>query len=517
MRKIKILWTDDEIDLLRAHILFLEEKGYEVLTAANGDDAIGQVKSGDFDIIFLDEHMPGKSGLETLEIIKNIAPSIPVVMVTKSEEEDIMDEAIGSRIADYLIKPVHPKQILLSIKKHIDQKRLVTRKTTSAYRSQFSEIGQMINQARTFDDWTAIYRRLVFWELELEVSDDEGMTEVLKIQKVEANRGFSRFITTNYLSWFREKESSRPLLSPGIIRHAVLPLLEKEERVIFIILDNLRYDQWKLLSPLIAEDLVIEKEEIFCSILPTATHYARNAIFAGLMPLEINSHFPELWRFEDEEGSKNIHEEELLKTQLQRLGKKYPLRYEKISNIAAGQKVVEQAADLQSFPLNVLVYNFVDILSHSRTEMEMIRELAGDEAAYRSLSLSWYQHSTFRDMIRSISNKKFRVVITTDHGSIRVNNAVKVVGDRETSTNLRYKTGKNLNYNPNQVFEISDPESIHLPRTNLSSRFIFAMNDDFLAYPKNYNYYANYYKNSFQHGGISMEEMLVPLVTLRSK
>ncbi len=517
MKKIRILWTDDEIDLLRAHILFLEEKGYEVVTAKSGDEAIELVRSSLFDLIFLDEHMPGKSGLETLEEIKDISPTVPVVMITKSEEEDIMDEAIGSRIADYLIKPVHPKQILLSIKKQVDQNRLVSRKTTSGYQSQFSEIGQMINMANSFDDWKDIYSRLVYWEIELEQHGDTGMNEVLRIQKYEANRGFSRFVSSRYESWFRPDSRDKPLLSPAVFRHAVLPMLDRGEKVVLILIDNLRLDQWRTLSQAFADHLDLVSEELYCSILPTATHYARNALFAGLMPLEIVKHAPELWKFEDEAGSKNVFEEELLRRQLVRLGKKITFRYEKVSNQAEGQKLVEQAANFDSFPLNVLVYNFVDLVSHARTEMDMIKELASDESAFRSLSLSWFRHSSLNQLIRSLEGKNFKVVVTTDHGSIRVNNAIKVVGDRESSTNLRYKTGRNLNFNRGEVFEVRNPESIHLPRTNLTSSYIFAQNDDFMAFPKNYNYYAGLYKNTFQHGGISLEEMIIPLAILQSR
>ncbi len=517
MKKIRILWTDDEIDLLRAHILFLEEKGYEVVTAKSGDEAIELVRSSLFDLIFLDEHMPGKSGLETLEEIKDISPTVPVVMITKSEEEDIMDEAIGSRIADYLIKPVHPKQILLSIKKQVDQNRLVSRKTTSGYQSQFSEIGQMINMANSFNDWKDIYSRLVYWEIELEQHGDTGMNEVLRIQKYEANRGFSRFVSSRYESWFRPDSRDKPLLSPAVFRHAVLPMLDRGEKVVLILIDNLRLDQWRTLSQAFADHLDLVSEELYCSILPTATHYARNALFAGLMPLEIVKHAPELWKFEDEAGSKNVFEEELLRRQLVRLGKKFTFRYEKVSNQAEGQKLVEQAANFDSFPLNVLVYNFVDLVSHARTEMDMIKELASDESAFRSLSLSWFRHSSLNQLIRSLEGKNFKVVVTTDHGSIRVNNAIKVVGDRESSTNLRYKTGRNLNFNRGEVFEVRNPESIHLPRTNLTSSYIFAQNDDFMAFPKNYNYYAGLYKNTFQHGGISLEEMIIPLAILQSR
>jgi len=514
MKKIRLLWADDEIDLLRAHVLFLEEKGYEVVTATNGNEAIQLVKSSVFDLVFLDEHMPGIGGLETLEIIKDISPALPVVMITKNEAEEIMDEAIGSRITDFLIKPVHPKQILLTIKKCMDQKRLVSEKTTSGYQSQFGEISRLINMAAGFGDWKEIYRRLVYWELELEKHGDTGMREVLRTQKYEANRSFGKYITASYPSWFEKDPPEKPLLSPGVFKQVVVPRLQNHEKILFILIDNLRLDQWKAMAPIFAEHLNIASEDLYCSILPTCTHYARNALFSGLMPLEIMKHHPDLWKFEDEPGSKNIHEGELLKRQLTRLGMNIPFRYEKVGNLDEGHKLVEQWQDMKAFSLNVVVYNFVDMVSHARTEVEMIKELAADEPAFRSLSLSWFRHSSLLDLIREISSEKFTLILTTDHGSIRVNNPIKVVGDRESSTNLRYKTGKNLNYNPREVFEVFDPEKIHLPKTQLTSRFIFARNDNFMVFPKNFNYYAGFFRNTFQHGGISLEEMMVPLVVL---
>ena len=516
MKKIRILWTDDEIDILKPHILFLEAKGYDVLTASNADDAITIVGSEELHLIFLDENMPGKSGLEVLPVLKEMAPDVPIVMITKSEEENIMEDAIGAKIDDYLIKPVNPNQILLSIKKLIDQKKLISDKTLAGYQAGFGEISRMINMAGSFEDWTEIYKRLVFWELELGISESAGMEDVLQMQTVEANQEFSKFVKRNYKKWIN-KELTGPVMSPDILSKWVLPLIEEGEKVVLLLIDNFRYDQWKTVYPLLQDDYKIEIEEIFYSILPTATQYARNAIFSGLMPLEIQKTFPQWWYFDEESEGKNKFEAQLLEKQLQRHGKNISFHYEKITNSEAGEKLLNNLPNYLNNSLTVVVYNFVDMLSHTRTESEMIKELAGDEKAYRSITHSWFKHSPILEVVKMLSEKNIKLIITTDHGTTKVSHPLKVIGDRNTSTNLRYKTGRNLDYNPKEVFEIIRPEEIGLPKSNISSKFIFAANDDFLVLPKNYNYYVNYYKNTLQHGGISLQEMLIPFVVLSPK
>lgn len=511
-KQITILWVDDEIELLRPYIIFLEKKGFALDTATNGGDAIELVKGKDYDLIFLDENMPGLSGLEVLSTIKSLKSFIPVVMITKSEEENIMEEAIGSNISDYLIKPVNPNQILLTIKKNIDKKRLVSEKTTMTYQSQFGKITSDINSARSFQDWQEIYKNIVYWELALEKSSDSAMDEVLSHQKQEANREFCRFIQKNYEAWFSDRTDERPLLSTGILARKVFPHLKEGRKVFFILIDNLRYDQWKTLEKKILEFSRIEEEDLYCSILPTATQYSRNALFAGLMPEDIYKITPEYWVFDEEEGGKNLKEKELLEKQLHRAGLNVSMKYNKVNNQRTGKKLAESASSLMESDLNVIIYNFVDMLSHARTDVEMIRELADTEAAYRSLTASWFQHSYLLDLLKQISGKDIQIVLTTDHGSIRVENPVKVVGDRKTSANLRYKMGRNLNYDKKKVYEIRRPSAVHLPKQNLSSSYIFAIENDYLVYPNNYNHFVNYYKNTFQHGGISMEEMLIPVL-----
>ncbi len=517
MRKTNILWVDDEIDILRAHILFLQKKDYYVDTATNGLDALGKVKTNFYDIIFLDENMPGMTGLETLNHIKTISPNVPVVMITKSEEENIMDEAIGAKIADYLIKPVNPNQILLSIKKNTDQKRLVTKQTTSAYQMQFSEIGMRINDRLNYDEWIDIYRQLVYWEIELSGSDDNTMDEVLTMQKDDANKGFFKFFRDNYLGWLNIESGDRPLLSVDIFKKRIFPLLNAGKKVFILVIDTLRFDQWRVISPVFESYFHIAAEELYFSILPTATMYARNAFFSGLMPLEIEKYFPELWEDDDNEGNKNKHEELLLIKQLERFRRKESLFFEKISGVRRQSQIAESIKNILSNELSVMVFNFVDMISHARTEMDMIRELANNEKAYRSLTLSWLNHSLLIDILKYLSDKDIEVIVTTDHGSIRVDNPVKVIGDRETNTNLRYKLGRNLNFKSKQVFEVRDPREAFLPLRNVSTTYIFAHNKDFFIYPNNYNYYSNYYKDTFQHGGISLEEVIVPLVRLVPK
>ena len=509
-----LLWVDDEIELLKPYVIFLEKKEYEVVTATNGQDALDLCRERAFDLIFLDENMPGLSGLETLSMIKEINPTIPVVMVTKSEEEDIMNQAIGSKIADYLIKPVNPNQIFLTLKKHLHKREIETEVTNTGYQQNFMKIGMQINDSYTLKEWEEVYRRLVYWELELS-STDGGMSELLKAQKAEANNGFAKFVKKNYLQWMQNSDE-RPLMSPDIFKKSVFPLLSQGEKVFLVVFDNFRYDQWREIAKELADDFVFEEQ--FClSILPTATQYARNAIFSGLMPSQIEQMYPELWVDEDEEDGKNLNEEQLIKTQLERYRRKNTFSYFKLNSSMESEKLVERIKNLMSNDLNVLVINFIDMLSHARTESRMVRELASDERAYRSITASWFKNSPVRELFRELAKLDVKIVVTTDHGSIRVNNPVKVIGDKNTNTNLRYKLGKNLSYNQKQVFELKNPKAVFLPAPNISTTYIFAQNEDFFAYPNNYNYYVGYYKDTFQHGGISMEEMLVPLVTMQSK
>ena len=510
-----LLWVDDEIELLKAHIIFLEKKGYEVITVSNGSDALDQCAQQTFDLILLDEQMPGSSGLETLQKTKEIQPATPIVMVTKSEEENIMNQAIGSKIADYLIKPVNPNQILLTLKKNIHRKEIETEVTQTGYQQDYSQISMLINDCRTFSDWSDIYKRLVHWELELS-NTDSGMTDMLVMQKEDANNGFAKYIAKHYLDWVAKGNTERPMMSPDIFKKKIFPLLDAGEKVFLIVIDNFRYDQWRLLSREIG-DLFDIDESLYLSILPTATQYARNAIFSGLMPQQIASMYPDLWVDEDEEEGKNLNEGPLIQTQIDRYRRHDKFSYHKINDSLGTDKFLSQFNNLRQNDLNVLVVNFIDMLSHARTEMKMVRELASNESAYRSITLSWFRHSVLAELFRMLSQTDYKVIVTTDHGSIRATKPIKIIGDRNTNTNLRYKLGKNLSYNAKEVFTIKDPHKAQLPSPNISTSYVFATGDAFFAYPNNYNYYVSYYKDTFQHGGISMEEMIIPLITLSSR
>ena len=517
MNNINILWVDDEIDLLKPHIIFLEQKEYIVTTCQSGTEAIEIIDTKNFDIVFLDENMPGLTGLETLSEIKERRANLPVVMITKSEEEYIMEEAIGSKIADYLIKPVNPNQILLSLKKNLDHTRLVSQKTTSNYQQEFRKIAMDLSMVNSYEAWIELYQKLVYWEIELEDIEDAAMFEILESQKNEANIQFGKFLDKHYQDWFNNP-SEAPTLSHNLFKELVVPELSKDQPTLFIVIDNLRYDQWKVFEPVITNHFKVENESAYYSILPTATQYARNAIFSGLTPLEMEKQHPNFWKNDTDEGGKNLYEDQFLDSNLRRLGlRDLTWEYHKISSLRAGKKLVESFKSKKDNDLIAIVYNFVDMLSHSKTEMEVIKELASNDKAYRSLTLSWFKNSPLLEIIQQAQQLGFKLIITTDHGTINVKHPSKVIGDRNTSLNLRYKTGRSLTFEDKDVLSAASPESIGLPSINMSSSYIFAKGELFFAYPNNYNHYVSYYRNTYQHGGVSLEEVIIPFAVLNPR
>ncbi|WP_298369000.1 bifunctional response regulator/alkaline phosphatase family protein [uncultured Lutibacter sp.] len=516
MGGISILWVDDEIDLLKPHILFLEKKGYTVTKCNNGADAIDLCEENNYDIVFLDENMPGLSGLETLSEIKSKKANLPIVMITKSEEEYIMEDAIGNKIADYLIKPVNPNQILLSLKKNLDHSRLISEKTTSNYQQEFRKISMDLAMVNSYEDWVDIYKKLIYWELELEDINDTGMVEILESQKQEANSLFFKFIKKNYQDWINDPENA-PVLSNNLFKKIILPEVKDASGTLLVIIDNLRYDQFSIVEKSINKYYKKIKEIPYFSILPTATQYARNSIFSGLMPLEMEQKHPNLWKNDPDEGGKNLYEEEFLKAQLSRLRENIKAEYLKITNLKSGKQLSDNFNSVKQNDLTVIVYNFVDMLSHAKTEMEVIKELASDDKAYRSLTNSWFINSPLFEMIQKAQTLGLKLIITTDHGTINAKVPSKVIGDKNISSNLRYKTGKSLSFEEKEVFAVKNPKDIMLPSLSMSSSFIFAKEDYFFAYPNNYNHFVKYYRNTYQHGGISLEEMIIPCAIFAPK
>ena len=517
MNTVKILWVDDEIELLKPHILMLQTRGYEVDVCNNGYDAIDMATETAYDVIILDEMMPGMTGLETLPLIKDIRPTTPVIMVTKSEEEDIMDKAIGSKIADYIIKPVNPSQMLLLIKKHVHSQQLVTEQITADYRAEFGRITQMVQNASTFAQWAGLYRKLVGWDIDISASSDESVKEILQYQKNEANQEFCKFVCRNYRDWINRRDDDTPVMSHTLMRSKIFPVADANPKTTLLLIDNFRYDQWRSINPFLRGYFDVATEDFYCAILPTATQYARNAIFAGLMPLAIDKLMPNKWLNDNEDGGKNQYEEDFLRRQITQSGKRYKWSFDKLARPEAGRKLIDNINHVYDADFSVIIYNFLDILSHARTETDIIRELTEDDASFRSLTRSWFEHSELFTLLRMLSEHGHTVIITSDHGTVRVDNPIRVTGDRETSVNLRYKTGRNLAYNPKEVFEITRPEEVQLPSINLSSSYIFAYNHDFLVYNNDANRHIRYYRDTFQHGGISMEEMIVPYIVLQPK
>ena len=522
MKQKRILWVDDEIELLRSHIIFLSEKGYEVDTVTNGEDAIASVKEKVYDLIFLDEMMAGKGGLETLGEIKEINSGIPVVMVTKSEEETLMDEAIGGKIDDYLTKPVNPSQILLVCKKILEGRKISGQYAAKDYLNDFNEISRQLLMNPDYDEWMDIYLKLTGWDVELDTHPGLGLRQTLNDQKKEANKEFSKFVEKNYPDWIALKNDEyRPRLSPEIAENFLFDFLRKENKtVFFFVIDCLRLDQWLIMEKHLNELFKIDKQYYY-SILPTATPYARNSLFSGLFPSEIEKYYPQLWQSgNDDENSLNRYEKELLQLLLdrKRIKLRNELKYIKIIDPEVGKNFENNILSYKNTHFTAVVVNFLDMIAHGRSDSDILKEIAPDEAAYRSLTNSWFIHSSLFGTFKSIAKMdNVKIVLTTDHGSIRSLRGAKVLGDREASTNLRFKYGRNLKVDEKHAVFIKNSEDYKLPRRGVTINYIIAKEDYYFVYPTDYHKYLTYYKDTFQHGGISMEEMILPVITMEPK
>ena len=514
MKNSSILWIDDEVEHLTSHFIFLKEKGYQPTACTNGNEALDLVAQNDYDVVLLDENMPGMSGLETLAALKAAHPQLPIVMITKNEEEVVMNEALGGKISDYLIKPVNPNQILLALKKILQHKDLVEEKTTQSYQQEFRAIASALNSLSTAKDWMAFYNKLLYWELELENLQDPSMLEMFESQKQAANHQFAKFVETHYPNWIAAPNTA-PLLSHRLMEQNVLPRLSDRQPTLLVVIDNLRFDQWKCLRPLIEPHFKVSEEQTYYSILPTATQYARNALFSGLTPAEMAAQYPEFWKNDHEEGGKNMHEEDFLAALFERKQLKLRWSYHKILNMQAGKQLLQTFQNHQQEQLTVMVYNFVDMISHAKTEMEIIKELAADNKAYRSLTRSWFENSPLAQILQKAKDLGFQLLLTTDHGTLNVTTPSQVISDREASVNLRYKTGRRLTHAAKDVIHCSSPKEFGLPTPFSNSSYIFAKQENYFVYPNNYNHYVKLFENTFQHGGVSLEEMLIPFVVLR--
>lgn len=511
----KILWIDDEVDLLKPHMVFLEKKGYDVTPVNNVNEALEFIDQGNFALVLLDENMPGISGIEAIPMIKDKNSALKIVMVTKNEEEHIMEQAIGSQISDYILKPVNPHQILLSLKKNLHEDSLVEQKTILQYQQEFRNLSMELSYLRTYQQWAEYYKKILNWEIKFDKVSDNEFSDLLQSQKEEANIQFAKFIEKHYEDWLHSNE--KPLMSHTLFKEKVKPEVE-QDKVLLLMIDNLRYDQWKVIEPLFTKFYNKTSEDYYYSILPTATQYARNAFFSGLMPSEIEKRFPDKWFNDNEEGNKNEYEKDFLNDQMKRLGLSHrSMKYLKILNADFEKKILDDFNQHKNNDLLVIVYNFIDILSHAKTDNNIVNQLIRDDKTFRSLTYNWFENSSLIKIIKAAAENGMKLVITTDHGMIYVKKPSQVVGDKETSTNIRYKTGKSLTYDDREVWAVTQPEKFFLPKGNLSSKYIFAKGNTFLAYPKNYNHFVNYYKDTYQHGGISLEECIVPICILEPK
>jgi hypothetical protein len=450
--------------------------------------------------------------LTTLEEIKDIEPHLPVVMVTKSEEESLMEDAIGSKIDDYLVKPVNPSQILLVIKRLLDSKKIISSSSMRRYVQEINKFNQQLYGPMQPEDWHTAARLIAEWNLEMDESTDEGLKQTHEGTKKEWNNEFTKYILNSYQKWLHTDK--RPRLSPDVTAEFVVPPLKQKKKTLFVVVDCMRLDQWMLIEPLVAEFCNVQRDYYF-AILPTATPFARNSLYAGLFPDDINKAYPDLYATMDE-GSLNRDEDRLFSDNLARNGLRFEnqMKYVKVYDNSEGEALAKRASDFFESPAVTFVFNFLDILTHGRSSNVILKEIAGTEAAFRTLMRSWFVHSPLYTILQTFIQRGFHIVVTSDHGSVLCRQGTMAHGRRSTSTNLRYKYGDNLNSDPKDSLLIKKPDQWRLPKFTLATTYIIAKDDYYFVYPNNYNEMVRQFQNSFQHGGISLEEMVVPIATL---
>ncbi|MEE9162159.1 MAG: response regulator [Candidatus Neomarinimicrobiota bacterium] len=515
----RILWADDEIDLLKPHVLFLEDQGYAVTPVHSGEDAVHAVDEGAYDLVLLDEMMDGMDGLHTLQEIKAGNPALPIIMITKNEEEWLMDEAIAANISGYLTKPVNPSQIFMLCKSMLEKSRIRSDKTTSRYLSMFQELSQRVDTAETLTDWTDLFHELTNWDIEFDEHRDLGLEELLVEQHLTANQRFGQIVAANYRGWLEGDDQDGQVFSHRVLDRFVKPHLEAGSRVVLLVVDCLRLDQWKAMRSLLEERFAIE-EAVHVSILPTATPYSRNAIFSGLLPDEMAKRNPDRWQeMARDESSMNRFEAEFLNEYLQRNGLgEIQSKYFKLITAEEGQRVLARLPEYRSTRMLALVVNFVDLLAHHRAESDVIKEILPDESGYRATICSWLEKSWLRELLETVAEWDDTVVVlTSDHGSIQVDKPVRILADRQTSSGVRYKYGRNLKSSEKGGLTIKQPAEYHLPADDVTTNYVIARDRNFFVYPSDYHRFVRRFEGSFQHGGISLEEMVVPVATLRPR
>jgi CheY-like chemotaxis protein len=517
-RPYKILWVDDEIELLKSQILLLQNKGFIVIPAASGEEALAKVKEHDFDLVLLDEMMPGMDGLATLAALRQLRPELSAIMATKNEKEELVEQALGQKIDDFLLKPLNPAQVLASCRRVLESRHLVEGQASREYLTQLNNLRNFDYPSLDWQGWCRHYQMLTEWDLRLSELPDQGLHQSHEDITKEANLEFGRFIEENYIHWLHG--SSRPILSTDLVERYLLPIMKNNQKCLLLILDCMRLDQWLLLEPYLKEWFDIKRDHYY-SILPTATPYSRNSIFSGLYPSQLAKNYPQYWEKGGHAGeaSLNRHEHKLLELQLQRLKVPHPadFRYSKIYNIDEGHELKKVFGSWQNVPLAAVVVNFMDILVHSRAESLVLQEIAPDEKAFRSLTRTWFANSDVLNILQQAARQKRQVIVTTDHGSLQGRRATIIQAGRDTSANLRYKSGTNISCDPRQVLWIKKPLEYMLPEDFTGLQYLVAKEDYYLVYPTKYEEYRKRYEGTFQHGGISMEEMILPVCRLTPK